>query len=54
MINKPVKLGGVREALYSICIQGLTVTEVKGFARQKGHAELYRGAEYSVNFLPKV
>ncbi len=53
VIIKPFKLEDVREAL-SIGIQGLTVTEVKGFGRQKGHAELYRGAEYSVNFLPKV
>lgn len=49
-----VQAEDVREALSSIGIQGLTVTEVKGFGRQKGHAELYRGAEYSVNFLPKV
>lgn len=54
VIIKPFKLEDVREALSSIGIQGLTVTEVKGFGRQKGHAELYRGAEYSVNFLPKV
>ncbi len=53
VIIKPFKLEDVREALSSIGIQGLTVTEVKGFGRQKGHAELYRGAEYSVNFLPK-
>jgi len=54
VVIKPFKLEDVREALSSIGIQGLTVTEVKGFGRQKGHAELYRGAEYSVNFLPKV
>ncbi|SQI38446.1 Nitrogen regulatory protein P-II 2 [Leminorella richardii] len=54
VIIKPFKLEDVREALSTIGIQGLTVTEVKGFGRQKGHAELYRGAEYSVNFLPKV
>ena len=53
-IIKPFKLDEVREALTGVGIQGLTVTEVKGFGRQKGHAELYRGAEYSVNFLPKV
>ncbi len=53
VVIKPFKLEDVREALSSIGIQGLTVTEVKGFGRQKGHAELYRGAEYSVNFLPK-
>lgn len=54
VVIKPFKLEDVREALSSVGIQGLTVTEVKGFGRQKGHAELYRGAEYSVNFLPKV
>ncbi|WP_145535360.1 P-II family nitrogen regulator [Yersinia thracica] len=54
VVIKPFKLEDVREALSSLGIQGLTVTEVKGFGRQKGHAELYRGAEYSVNFLPKV
>lgn len=54
VIIKPFKLEDVREALSSIGIQGLTVTEVKGFGRQKGHAELYRGAEYQVNFLPKI
>ncbi len=54
VIIKPFKLEDVREALSSIGIQGLTVTEVRGFGRQKGHAELYRGAEYNVNFLPKV
>ncbi len=54
VVIKPFKLEDVREALSSIGIQGLTVTEVKGFGRQKGHAVLYRGAEYSVNFLPKV
>jgi nitrogen regulatory protein P-II 2 len=54
IIIKPFKLEDVREALSAIGVQGITVTEVKGFGRQKGHAELYRGAEYSVNFLPKV
>ncbi|RKS87033.1 nitrogen regulatory protein P-II family [Orbus hercynius] len=54
VIIKPFKLEDVREALSNIDINGLTVTEVKGFGRQKGHAELYRGAEYTVNFLPKV
>ena len=54
VIIKPFKLEEVREALSAVGIQGLTVTEVKGFGRQKGHAELYRGAEYSVHFLPKV
>ena len=53
-IIKPFKLDEVREALSVIGVQGITVTEVKGFGRQKGHTELYRGAEYSVNFLPKV
>jgi nitrogen regulatory protein P-II 1 len=53
-IIKPFKLEEVREALSSIGIAGLTVTEVKGFGRQKGHTELYRGAEYVVDFLPKV
>ena len=53
-IIKPFKLDEVREALSSIGIQGLTVSEVKGFGRQKGHTELYRGAEYVVDFLPKV
>ena len=53
-IIKPFKLDDVREALAEVGITGMTVTEVKGFGRQKGHAELYRGAEYSVNFLPKV
>ena len=53
-IIKPYKLDDVREALSDIGIQGLTVTEVKGFGRQKGHTELYRGAEYTVDFLPKV
>lgn len=53
-IIKPFKLEEVREALSNIGVNGLTVTEVKGFGRQKGHAELYRGAEYTVNFLPKV
>ncbi|PHM53834.1 P-II family nitrogen regulator [Xenorhabdus sp. KK7.4] len=53
-IIKPFKLEEVREALSEIGIQGMTITEVKGFGRQKGHSELYRGAEYSVNFLPKV
>ncbi|WP_283936975.1 P-II family nitrogen regulator, partial [Escherichia coli] len=54
VIIKPFKLEDVREALSSIGIQGLTVPAVQGFGRQKGHAELYRGAAYSVNFLPKV
>ncbi|NJR31316.1 P-II family nitrogen regulator, partial [bacterium] len=53
-IIKPFKLDDVREALSGIGIQGLTVTEVKGFGRQKGHTELYRGAEYVVDFLPKI
>jgi len=53
-IIKPFKLDDVRDALSEIGIQGLTVTEVKGFGRQKGHTELYRGAEYVVDFLPKV
>ncbi|AZN37101.1 P-II family nitrogen regulator [Iodobacter ciconiae] len=53
-IIKPFKLDEVREALSEIGVQGLTVTEVKGFGRQKGHTELYRGAEYVVDFLPKV
>lgn len=54
VIIKPFKLEEVREALSNINVTGLTVTEVKGFGRQKGHAELYRGTEYTVNFLPKV
>jgi nitrogen regulatory protein P-II 2 len=53
-IIKPFKLDDVREALFEIGVQGMTVTEVKGFGRQKGHTELYRGAEYVVDFLPKV
>ena len=53
-IIKPFKLDDVREALSEIGVQGITVSEVKGFGRQKGHAELYRGAEYVVDFLPKV
>ncbi len=53
-IIKPYKLDDVREALSDIGVQGITVTEVKGFGRQKGHTELYRGAEYVVDFLPKV
>jgi len=53
-IIKPFKLEEVREALSEIGINGLTVTEVKGFGRQKGHTELYRGAEYTIDFLPKV
>ncbi len=53
-IIKPFKLDDVREALSEIGIQGITVTEVKGFGRQKGHTELYRGAEYVVDFLPKT
>ena len=51
---KPFKLDDVREALSDVGVQGITVTEVKGFGRQKGHTELYRGAEYVVDFLPKV
>lgn len=54
VVIKPFKLEEVREALSNVGVTGLTVTEVKGFGRQKGHAELYRGAEYNVNFLPKV
>ena len=54
VVIKPFKLEEVRESLSNIGVTGLTVTEVKGFGRQKGHAELYRGAEYNVNFLPKV
>ena len=53
-IIKPFKLDDVREALSDMGVQGVTVTEVKGFGRQKGHTELYRGAEYVVDFLPKV
>lgn len=53
-IVKPFKLDDVREALAELGVQGITVTEVKGFGRQKGHTELYRGAEYVVDFLPKV
>ncbi len=53
-IIKPFKLDDAREALSEVGVQGITVTEVKGFGRQKGHAELYRGAEYIVDFLPKV
>lgn len=53
-IVKPFKLDDVREALSQVGVQGVTVTEVKGFGRQKGHTELYRGAEYVVDFLPKV
>jgi nitrogen regulatory protein PII len=53
-IIKPFKLDEVKEALHEIGVQGLTVTEVKGFGRQKGHTELYRGAEYVVDFLPKI
>ncbi|MFN3397940.1 MAG: P-II family nitrogen regulator [Sulfurimicrobium sp.] len=53
-IIKPFKLDEVREALSNVGVQGITVTEVKGFGRQKGHTELYRGAEYVVDFLPKV
>ena len=54
VIVKPFKLDDVREALAEVGVTGLTVTEVKGFGRQKGHTELYRGAEYVVDFLPKV
>ena len=53
-VIKPFKLDDVRESLADIGVQGITVTEVKGFGRQKGHTELYRGAEYVVDFLPKV
>ena len=53
-IIKPFKLDDVREALSGIGVQGMTVTEIKGFGRQKGHTELYRGAEYVVDFLPKI
>ena len=53
-VIKPFKLDEVREALTPLGVQGLTVTEVKGFGRQKGHTEIYRGAEYHVSFLPKV
>jgi nitrogen regulatory protein P-II 2 len=53
-VVKPFKLDDVREALSEMGVQGITVTEVKGFGRQKGHTELYRGAEYVVDFLPKV
>jgi nitrogen regulatory protein P-II 2 len=53
-IIKPFKLDEVRDALSKIGVQGLTVTEVKGYGRQKGHTEIYRGAEYAVNFLPKM
>src|SRR5471032_2564531 len=53
-IIKPFKLDEVRDALIGLGVQGMTVTEVKGFGRQKGHMEIYRGAEYAVNFLPKL
>jgi nitrogen regulatory protein P-II 1 len=53
-VIKPFKLDEVKEALQAIGIQGMTITEVKGFGRQKGHTELYRGAEYVVDFLPKI
>ncbi len=53
-VIKPFKLDDVREALNAIGVQGLTVTEVKGYGRQKGHTEIYRGAEYTVSFLPKI
>ncbi|WP_298217738.1 P-II family nitrogen regulator [Halothiobacillus sp.] len=53
-IIKPFKLDDVRSALSSIGVQGITTTEVKGFGRQKGHTELYRGAEYAIDFLPKI
>jgi nitrogen regulatory protein P-II 2 len=53
-VIKPFKLDEVREALTSVGVQGLTVTEVKGYGRQKGHTEIYRGAEYAVSFLPKI
>ena len=53
-IVKPFKMDDVRETLHTIGVQGVTVTEVRGFGRQKGHTELYRGAEYNVDFLPKI
>src|SRR3546814_252537 len=53
-ISKPVKLDEVKEALHEVGVSGITVTEAKGFGRQKGHTELYRGAEYNVDFFPKV
>ena len=53
-VIKPFKLEDVRDALTALGVQGLTVTEVKGYGRQKGHTEIYRGAEYAVNFLPKI
>ncbi len=53
-IIKPFKLDEVRDAIAAVGVQGMTVTEVKGYGRQKGHTEIYRGAEYTVNFLPKV
>jgi len=53
-IVKPFKVDEIREALFELGIQGMTLTEVKGFGRQKGHTELYRGAEYAVDFLPKI
>jgi nitrogen regulatory protein P-II 2 len=53
-IIKPFKLDDVRDALLAVGVHGMTVTEVKGYGRQKGHAEIYRGAEYAVNFLPKI
>jgi nitrogen regulatory protein P-II 2 len=53
-VIKPFKLEDVRDALTSLGVQGMTVTEVKGYGRQKGHTEIYRGAEYAVNFLPKI
>src|SRR6201996_252552 len=53
-VIRPHKLSDVKDALHDVGVQGLTVTEVKGFGRQKGHTELYRGAEYAVDFLPKV
>ena len=53
-VIKPFKLDDVREALSAVGVQGITVTEVKGFGRQKGHTEIYRGAEYTVDFIPKV
>jgi nitrogen regulatory protein P-II 2 len=53
-IIKPFKLDDVRDALTSVGVQGMTVAEVKGYGRQKGHKEIYRGAEYAVNFLPKI
>ncbi len=54
VVIKPFRLDGVREALLALGVEGLTVSEVKGYGRQKGHTEVYRGAEYEVNFVPKI